>query len=91
MQRAFLQQVGSVGSCSLYKATTKEHTEFAIQICNEKLVNIQTKKNGRNIYTWKSKNDHDYLDVMAMAFAVAGSQGISGSNFSRGVSKNLMA
>lgn len=76
-QRAFLADVGSVGSCSLYKAPKEEHAEFALQICNEKLLSVQHKQNGQDIYSWKSKEPHDFLDTMAMCYAVAAQQGLS--------------
>lgn len=41
------------------------------------------KKDGRDIYTWKSREPHDALDSTAQAFAVAASQGISGANVKR--------
>lgn len=37
-------------------------------------------KSGRDIYSWKSMEPHDYLDCMSMSYAVAASQGINGSN-----------
>lgn len=41
---------------------------------------IQHKKDGRDLYSWKSKEPHDALDATAQAFAIAASQGISGQN-----------
>ncbi len=79
-QRAFLSQVGASGSCSLYKGDRDEHTDFAIQMCNERLRFVQHKA-GRDFYTWASKEPHDYLDCMAMSYAVAASQGMTGINF----------
>ena len=49
-------------------------------MCNERLLLIQHKKDGRDIYSWKSREPHDALDATAQAFAVAASQGISGQN-----------
>lgn len=71
VQRAFLSEVGSAGSCSLYKGAKDEHSEFAIQVCNEKLLMVQHKQNGQDLYSWKSKEPHDYLDTMSMCYAVA--------------------
>lgn len=79
-QRAFLSQVGASGSCSLYEGTKDEHTEFAIQVCNERLRFVQHRA-GRDFYTWATKEPHDYLDCMAMCHAVAASQGMTGINF----------
>lgn len=79
-QKAMLAKVGSIGSCTLFKGESDEHSDFAIQFCNERLLLIQHKKDGRDIYTWKSKEPHDYLDSVAQAYAIAASQGISGTN-----------
>lgn len=54
-----------------------EHRDFAIQVCNEKLRFVQHKA-GRDIYSWATKEPHDYLDCMSMCWAVAASQGLSG-------------
>ena len=78
-QRAFLAEVGSAGSCSLYKASKDEHSEFALQMCNEKLMSVTHKQTGQDIYSWRSKEPHDYLDTMAMCYAVAAQQGLSSS------------
>lgn len=39
---------------------------------------VKKMPDGRHIYYWTTKEPHDYLDTMAMCFAIAGSQGISG-------------
>lgn len=70
----------SPGSCSLYSGQDGEHTEFALQICNEKLKFIKHRPNGRDEYFWKTQEPHDFLDCMSMCFAVAASQGVSGQN-----------
>jgi len=75
-QRSLLNPVGSAGSLSLYKGDSKEHAEFALQVCNEKLRFIQHKQDGRDIYTWTTKEPHDYLDTLSMSFAVAAQFGI---------------
>lgn len=67
------------GTCTLFKGDADEHSEYAIQMCNERLLMVQHKKDGRDIYSWKSREPHDVLDATAQAFAVAASQGISGS------------
>lgn len=36
-QKAFLSEVGSIGSCSLWNDIVDVHTEYSIQFCNEKL------------------------------------------------------
>ena len=79
-QRAFMSEIGAPGSCSLYFAKPEEHTDFAIQVCNEKLLFVKHGQDGRNTYRWKSAEPHDYLDCMSMCYAVATSQGISSSS-----------
>lgn len=83
VQKAFLANVGSSGSCTLYKGDADEHSEYAMQVCNEKLLLIQHRKDGRDIYSWKTHEPHDALDSTAQAFAIAATQGISGTNISR--------
>ena len=85
VQKAFLAKIGAPGSCTLFYGTTDEHTEYAMQVCNERLLLIQHKKDGRDVYSWKSREPHDALDATAQAFAVAASQGISGTNMRRAV------
>jgi len=67
----------------LFKGDADEHSEYAMQVCNERLLLIQHKKDGRDIYSWKSREPHDALDATAQAFAIAASQGISGQNIKR--------
>lgn len=86
-QKAFLAKVGMAGSCTLFKDKPEAHSEYAIQVCNERLLLIQHKKDGKDYYSWKSREPHDALDATAQAFAVAASQGISGLN-SRNVSRS---
>lgn len=80
VHKAFLTEVGSPGSCSLYCSDVEDHTDFAMQICNEKILYVKHRQDGRNEYKWKTQEPHDYLDTMSMCFAVAASQGISGNN-----------
>jgi len=67
----------------LFKGDADDHSEYAMQVCNERLLLIQHKKDGRDIYSWKSREPHDALDATAQAFAIAASQGISGQNIKR--------
>lgn len=83
VQKAMLAEMGSAGSLCLYSGSTDEHAEFANQFCNERLVYVKHRQDGRHIYTWKSKEPHDMLDSTAQNFALCASQGISSSNFSQ--------
>ena len=83
VQKAFLANIGSSGSCTLYKGDADEHSEYAMQICNEKLLLVQHKKDEKDIYSWKAREPHDALDSTAQAFAIAAIQGISGTNIKR--------
>jgi len=80
VQKAFLAKAGAPGSCTLFRGDADEHAEYATQVCNERLLMVQHKKDGRDVYSWKSREPHDALDATAQAFAVAASQGISGAN-----------
>jgi len=81
----------SPGSCSVYNGNAEEHAEFAIQVCNEKLMYVKHHQNGKDEYFFKSKEPHDYLDCMSMCFAVAASQGISGTNLNTNLSERRKA
>ena len=64
-----MNEVGSAGSLSLFKS--KGHSDFAIQVCNEKLRFIIHKADGRDLYTWTTKEPHDMLDCLSMSYACA--------------------
>lgn len=85
VHKAFLAVVGASGSCTLFMGSPEEHSEYAMQVCNEKLLLVQHKKDGRDVYTWRTQEPHDALDSTAQAFAVAASQGISGMNINTGL------
>lgn len=76
-QRALMAAIGAQGSLSIYKDTPEAHSDFALQVCNERLISKRTKA-GRDTYRWKTKEPHDYLDTLSMCYAVASSQGLSG-------------
>lgn len=78
VHKAVLAPVGASGSLTLFAGDAEEHSDFATQLTNEKLLFIRHCQNGKDIYTWKTKEPHDMLDVVAQAFAAAASQGISG-------------
>ena len=40
VQKAFLAPVGSIGGAQLFDAPAKLHTEFALQVCGEKLLYV---------------------------------------------------
>lgn len=88
VQKSILAKIGLSGSLTIFESTPDEHAEFAIQVCNERLLLVQHKKDGRDIYSWKSKEPHDCLDSLAQAFAIAASQGISGGNIQDATSAN---
>ena len=81
-QRAWATETGAAGGLSLFDGGAN-HYKFAVQIANEKL-KAKTKtrsKYGRDSYAykWQTKNPHDYGDCVAMCYALAGSEGITGS------------
>ena len=81
-QRAWITETGAVGGCSLFDGGI-DHTEFAEQIANERLIEkvrlkAQYDASDRFEFRWKVKGKHDYGDVMAMLYALAGAEGISG-------------
>lgn len=63
----------SQGGIMLYNGTPKEHTEFATQATNERLLYIQHQSNGKDIYHYKTKSaiDHDFEDCLSQAYAAA--------------------
>lgn len=70
VQKAFLALPDAPCSCTLFKG---DHAEFAMQVTNERLLFVKHCSNGKDMYTWKSREPHDYLDCMSMCFAAAGS------------------
>ena len=88
VHKAFLSEAGAPGSCTLYKGNDTEHSDFAIQICNEKLLFVRHAQDGKNHYSWRSRDPHDYLDCMSMCYAVASSQGLSGMNINSGLASH---
>ena len=67
VQKSFMLSNGNIGSTSLY--LFGDHADFAVQVCNEKLLFKKRKETGIE-YCWKSKEPHDYLDCLAMCFAI---------------------
>lgn len=77
VQKAFVAELGSPGSLTLYAGDAEEHAEYARQICAEKLRTVRHRPDGRSEYFWKSAGDHDMLDSTAQAFACAAQAGLS--------------
>jgi hypothetical protein len=72
-QRAWLGEVGSPGSVSLFRGN---HSTFADQITREKLRG-KGDVGGMTLWNWHTApGPHDYGDVMAQAYAAAAWQGI---------------
>ena len=81
-QRAWATETGGAGGLSLFDGGAN-HYKFAVQVANEKLKGkTKTKtRDGRDCYAykWQTKNPHDYGDSVAMCYALAGSEGLTGS------------
>lgn len=75
-QRALLSEPGAPGGCTLY--ADGNHTDFAIQVTNERLVGKRPHGDGRDEFIWESADPHDLLDCLAMDYALAGYHGIAG-------------
>lgn len=67
VQKGFLQEMGNIGSMTLFNGGN--HAEWAIQICNEKLMAKRSRPDGTIEYTWKDVGDHDALDSIGQALA----------------------
>lgn len=61
----------------MYNGLQSEHVDFATQVCMERLKWKKTQADGRSVYSWSSKDPHDYLDTCAMCRAIAENQGLS--------------
>ena len=81
-QKGFLQEVGNIGSISWYQGGN--HTEWAVQVCNEKLLLKRARQDGTVEYTWKDiGSDHDALDAIGQCLATYASQGFANGNTGR--------
>jgi hypothetical protein len=80
--RAWATEPGAPGGLSLFDGGVN-HYKFAVQVANERLVSkTKTKdRNGKESYSykWKTKNPHDYGDCVAMCYAIAGREGLTGT------------
>lgn len=77
MHRAWGTEVGAPGGLSLFDGGAN-HSSFATQIANEKLVSKTKVGEDRWAYKWQTKEPHDYGDAMAMCYALAGSENLTG-------------
>ena len=76
VQKGFLQEIGNVGSISWYQGGN--HAEWALQVCNEKLLMKRARGDGTVEYTWKDiGEDHDALDAIGQCLATYASQGFA--------------
>ena len=80
-QKAWDTETGGAGGLSIYDGGVN-HYKFAVQVANEKL-KAKTKIRLRNgldgyAYKWQTKNPHDFGDCLAMGYALAGSESITG-------------
>ena len=76
-QKAWGAEIGAPGSLSLFDGGA-DHSQFALQVSNEKLKGKQALGDDRWKYIWESNDPHDFLDTGAMALALAGSVGLTG-------------
>ena len=72
-QKGWTGAPGGPGSCSL---PVGHHSDFAEQICREKLIKKGDGLSGKTEWKWKENNPHDYGDCMAMAYMGASMAGI---------------
>ena len=80
MHRAWTAETGAPGGLSLFDGVVN-HTEFAIQVTNEKLVAKQKTLDGRISYIWKTREPHDLADCVNMCRALASARNISDTSF----------
>ena len=80
-QLAWTAEPGAPGGLSLFDGGA-DHRRYAIQIANEKLVEKKRIRRADGMdgseYKWKTRDPHDFGDTLAMGYALAGSEGISG-------------
>lgn len=80
MHRAWATEPGADGDTSLFDGGN--HCRFAVQVANEKLKAKTVMKSydgkERFAHMWQTKNPHDFGDCLAMAYALAGADGVNG-------------
>ena len=81
MHRAWATEPGADGGLSLFDGNAN-HYRFAVQVANEKLKAKTRMKSAdgkeRYVYKWQTKNPHDFGDCLAMCYALAGAEGLTG-------------
>lgn len=81
MHRAWGAEPGADGGLSLFDGNAN-HYRFAVQVANEKLKAKTRVKSSdgkeRYAYKWQTKNPHDFGDCLAMCYALAGAEGLTG-------------
>lgn len=81
MHRAWATEPGADGGLSLFDGNAN-HYRFAVQVANEKLKAKTRVKSAdgkeRYAYRWQTKNPHDFGDCLAMFYALAGAEGLTG-------------
>ena len=82
MHRAWGAEPGADGGLSLFDGNAN-HYRFAVQVANEKLkakTKVKSTVDGkeRYAYKWQTKNPHDFGDCLAMCYALAGAEGLTG-------------
>jgi len=75
VQRAFLTDPGTLGSCSLYGDSKVVHLKFADEICNEVLRQKYNTDYGTR-WEWEEKGVHDKLDALVLTYVGASMIGI---------------
>ena len=76
VQKGFLQEIGNVGSISWFQGIS--HSDWSVQVCNEKLLSKRARGDGTVEYTWKDIGaDHDALDAIGQCLATYASQGFA--------------
>ena len=73
VQRAFLCDPLSPGSCSFYGASRGEHWEFAANVCAETLSDKAVSPKGQTFWKWSLKpgSQNGYFDVLVGTYALA--------------------
>ena len=94
MHRAWATEPGADGGLSLFDGNAN-HYRFAVQVANEKLKAKTRVKSSdgkeRYAYKWQTKNPHDFGDCLAMCYALAGAEGLTGEGETMPTKKTRLA